>query len=302
MAMGAADLVPGVSGGTMALITGIYPRLIAALGSLTHRDAWRALLTGRAVEAWRYVDGAFLATLAVGIGVAILGLSRVLHALLEAFPVGVYAVFFGLIAASSWVVVRHIRGRKRVALGWAAIGAVSAFLLVGVAPSVTPDTAPVLVASGALAVSALLLPGVSGAFVLVLLGKYDTVLAALTRFDMAVLAPLATGMAVGLLAFSRLLAALLARWPTAVLGLLAGFLVGSLRKVWPWQRSDGLTTVAVAPPGGGELAVGVALSLVAVAAVVLLERAAVDPTALGGGRQEAARAGSEATDAEDRSS
>jgi putative membrane protein len=274
--MGAADLVPGVSGGTMALILGIYPRLIVALGSLTRADAWRALLGGRPREAWRAVDGTFLASLAVGIAVAVAGLSRLLHAVLEAWPVGVYAVFFGLIAASAWIVVRRIRGRRRVALAFAVAGAVAAFTLVGATPAATPDTRVVLAASGALAVSALLLPGVSGAFVLVLLGKYETVLAALSRLDVAVLAPLATGMAVGLLAFSRLLAAALSRWPTPVLGTLAGFLLGSLRKVWPWQRIDGQLSVATLPPGPGEAAVVAVLTLVAAAAVVALDRMAGD--------------------------
>ena len=280
--MGAADLVPGVSGGTVALILGIYPRLIVALGSLTRAAPWRALLGGRPREARREVDGGFLASLAAGVAVAIASLSRALHAVLEAWPVGVYAVFFGLIAASAWIVVRRIRGRRRLALAWAGAGAVAAFVLVGATPATTPDTSFVLAASGALAVSALLLPGVSGAFVLVLLGKYETVLAALSRLDLAVLAPLAAGMAVGLLAFSRLLAAAMERWPTPVLGALAGFLLGSLRKVWPWQRLDGQLSVAILPPGPGDVAVAAALALAAAAAVLLLERLAGDDRPAGG--------------------
>lgn len=274
--MGAADLVPGVSGGTMALILGIYPRLIVALGSLTRAAPWRALLGGRPREAWREVDGSFLASLAVGIAVAVGGLSRLLHAVLAAWPVGVYAVFCGLIAASAWIVVRRIRGRRRVALAFAGAGAAAAFVLVGATPTGTPDTAVVLAASGALAVSALLLPGVSGAFVLVLLGKYETVLSALSRLDGSVLAPLATGMAVGLLAFARLLAAALERWPTPVLGTLAGFLLGSLRKVWPWQRLDGGLSVATLPAGPGDAAVVALLALAAAAVVLLLDRLAGD--------------------------
>lgn len=279
--MGAADLVPGVSGGTMALILGIYPRLIVALGSLTRAAPWRALLGGRPREAWREVDGVFLASLAVGIAAAVAGLSRLLHAVLMAWPVGVYAVFFGLIAAAAWIVVRRIHGRRRVALAWAGAGAAAAFVLVGATPASTPDTAPVLAVAGALAVSALLLPGVSGAFVLVLLGKYETVLSALSRFDPSVLLPLGAGMAVGLLAFSRLLAAAMERWPTAVLGTLAGFLLGSLRKVWPWQRLDGELSVAILPPGPGDAAVAAVLALVAAALVLLLDRLASDDRAPG---------------------
>ena len=282
VAMGAADLVPGVSGGTMALILGIYPRLIGALGSLSRARPWRLLLQGRPLRAARAIDAGFLLALAAGIGVALLSLPGLLHGLLDRYPAGVYAVFFGLIAASAWVVVGHIRGRRRVALGWALVGALGAFLLVGATPRTTPDGPWILAAAGALAVSALLLPGVSGAFVLVLLGKYDTVLAALSRLDPAVIAPFAAGMVVGLVTFSRVLAAALRSYPTSVLGFLAGVLVGALRKVWPWQAADGPTRVATLPPSGADLAVGLALALAAAALVVLLERAGASQPRLGG--------------------
>lgn len=276
--MGAADLVPGVSGGTMALVLGIYRRLIAALGALTVGDTWRALLRGRLRQAWRSVDGDFLAALATGIAAAILALPRVLHGLLEAYPVSVYAVFFGLIAASVGVVVRRIRSRRRVATGFAVLGAAFAFTLVGVVPAATPDTPAMLMLAGTLAVSALLLPGVSGAFVLVLLGKYERVLAAVSSFDVSVLLPLGLGMIVGLLGFSRLLASMLARWPSAVLGVLAGFLAGSLRKVWPWQRLEGARTVAELPPGPWETLAAAALVAAAIGVVVAIERAStVEP-------------------------
>lgn len=271
--MGAADLVPGVSGGTMALVLGIYRRLIAALGALTAAETWRALLGRRPREAWRTVDGGFLAALATGIAAAIVSLPRLLHGLLDAYPVSVYAVFFGLIAASVGVVVRRIRSRRRVATAFALFGAVFAFTLVGVVPAATPDTPAMLVFSGALAVSALLLPGVSGAFILVLLGKYERVLSAVSTFEVSVLVPLGLGMVAGLLGFSRLLATMLARWPAAVLGVLAGFLAGSLRKVWPWQRLEGVRSVAELPPGPWEATAAAALVAVAIGVVVAIERA-----------------------------
>jgi len=296
--MGAADLVPGVSGGTMALVLGIYRRLIAALGALTAAVTWRSLLRGRLHEAWRRVDGGlwrrvdggFLLAVATGIAAAILALPRVLHGLLDTYPISVYAVFFGLIAASVGVVVRRIRARRRVATGFAVLGAVFAFTLVGVVPASTPDTPAMLALSGALAVSALLLPGVSGAFILVLLGKYEPVLAAVSRFDASVLVPLGLGMVVGLLGFSRLLATMLARWPAAVLGLLAGFLAGSLRKVWPWQRMEGARSVAELPPGAWEAAAAAALVALAIGAVVAIERASSDED--GGRDHERTRDGS----------
>ncbi len=276
--MGMADLVPGVSGGTMALVLGIYRRLIAALGALTAAQTWRALLAGRGGQAWRSVDGGFLAALAVGIAAAILTLPRVLHGLLETYPVSVYAVFFGLIVASVGVVVRRIRARRRIATVFAVAGAVFAFVLVGLVPAATPDNPAMFVLSGSLAVSALLLPGVSGAFILVLLGKYERVLAAVSGFDASVLVPLGLGMVVGLLGFSRLLATMLARWPAAVLGVLAGFLAGSLRKVWPWQRLEGARSVAELPPGPWEAAAAAALVAVAIGVVVAIERASSSET------------------------
>lgn len=274
VAIGAADLVPGVSGGTMALLLGIYRRLIDALGALTGRALWSALGARRWRQAWQAMDGAFLASLAVGIAAAIAGLTRVLHTLLDTRPEAVYSVFFGLIAASAVVVIGRIAGPKRVAWLTGASGALFAFVLVGLVPAETPDTPAMLVLSGALAVSALLLPGVSGAFVLVLLGKYQAVLTALSTLDVTRLLPLAAGMAVGLVGFSRVLAAALHRWPTAILGLLAGFLVGSLRKVWPWQEIDAATTIWLAPPSVGALASAVALAFGAAIAVLALERIA----------------------------
>ncbi len=274
MLIGTADLVPGVSGGTMALLTGIYRRLIDALGALTGRGLWSAVTGRRWLDAWRAVDGRFLAALAVGIALALASLPRVLTTLLETRPVSVYAVFFGLIAASALVVARRIDGPLRVAWTTGGIGAVGAFVLVGLVPTTTPDALWMFVLSGAVAVSALLLPGVSGAFVLVLLGKYETVLTALATLDLVRLAPFAAGMVVGLLGFSRVLAVALHRWPTAILGLLAGFLVGSLRRVWPWQGGDAYAPVAAAPAGPGEAVAIAALAVAAAVAVLAIERLA----------------------------
>lgn len=274
VAIGSADLVPGVSGGTMALLLGIYRRLIDALGALTGRAFWSAVRERRWKAAWRCADGGFLAALAVGIAIAVLSLTRVLHVLITDHPVSVYAVFFGLIAASAWVVGGRIERHRRIALTTGVLGAVAAFVIVGLVPARTPDTALMLAAAGALAVSALLLPGVSGAFILVLLGKYETVLAALAGFELARLVPLVLGMGVGLLGFSRVLAAALHRWPDAILGLLAGFLVGSLRKVWPWQSGDELISFAVGPPSAADALTASLLAIGAAVAVLLLERIA----------------------------
>lgn len=265
--MGCADLVPGVSGGTVALILGVYERLIDALASLTRPAFRRAVRGGRIRAAAGSVDAPFLAALAGGIAVAVSSMSRLLSWLLATYPVGVYAVFFGLIAASAGLVATRVRRVGPGPVVAFAIGAVGAFTIVGLTPRETPDAAWFLILAGAVAVSALLLPGVSGAFLLVMLGKYEAVLVAVQRGDVAVLLPLAAGMALGLLFFSRALAWLLRRHHDATMGLLVGLLLGSLRKVWPWQLAQGHVTANAAPPGATE---ALAALLLAVAAAALV--------------------------------
>ncbi|MEX2536716.1 MAG: DUF368 domain-containing protein [Trueperaceae bacterium] len=241
IAMGAADIVPGVSGGTMALILGIYSRLIHSLRSLARRPFLEALLGGRPARAFELVDGAFLLALAAGIATSVLLLSRLLSSLLEARPVFIYAFFFGLVLASVLLVGRRIR--RVTASRWAlfALGAAGAYLLVGLTPANTPDAGWFLFICGAVAVSALLLPGISGAFVLVLLGKYDYVLGAITNGDFAALTTVGAGVVVGLLSFTQVLGWLFRKYRDATLALLCGVMLGSLRKVWPWQtESEGL--------------------------------------------------------------
>lgn len=273
LAMGASDLVPGVSGGTMALILGVYDRLIVSLGALSRAPFRRALRAGRLREAWRAVNGGFLATLALGIGAAIVTLAPLLTMLLTQYRSAVYAFFFGLIGASAVLVLGRVRGSKLRPVLAGAASALATFLLVGLPPTHTPEGAWALVGAGALAVSALLLPGVSGAFVLVVLGKYELVLAAVSEADLSVLAPFGAGMAFGLLVFSRLLSLLLRRHHDATLGVLTGVLVGSLRKVWPWQEMEGPHSVAVTPPAWPDMLGAAALALAAAGLVWGLQRA-----------------------------
>ena len=271
-AIGAADLVPGVSGGTMALVLGIYPRLILALSDLTRPGLRRALAGGRFGEAWRAVDGPFLASLAVGVLLAVLSLATALDVLLERHADLLYAAFFGMIAVSAWVVALQVPRRGR-ALAWATVGAVLAFGVVGLAPTSTPDHPLAYAAAGAIGVSALLLPGLSGAFLLLLLGKYEQVLGAVSTLDVTILAPFMAGLMVGALAFARAVGAALRRWPSAVLGLLSGILLGSLRRVWPWQDGDAVRSVALAPPSAADAGLALLLAVAAGAAVVALHRA-----------------------------
>jgi putative membrane protein len=268
--MGTSDLIPGVSGGTMALILGIYQELISSLGSLTSTAFLTALARLHVRRAFRLANGSFLLAVLLGIATAVAALSRVMHWLLTHHPSGVHALFFGLILASTGLVARRVGHWTVGGIVGAALAAVGAFWLVGLTPAVTPGAPAFLLFSGALAVCALMLPGISGAFVLVLLGKYDAALAAVTHVDLAVLAPLAIGAVVGLLTFARLLAWLLRRAHDVTLAILAGFMLGSLRKVWPFVTANGHVTWPWLSAG----ALSLVLLLVAGAVLVAwLERA-----------------------------
>ncbi len=233
VAMGVAEIVPGVSGGTIAFITGIYDELVGSLASLpsalsTWRSGWSAFAARHNLP--------FLAVLTVGMATGAAGLAHVLLALLEAQPGLVAGFFFGLIAASVVHVGTSSSWQWLATLGVVGLGL---GLLMGLFADSGPalDTAPATVfTGGALAATAWILPGVSGAFVLLVMGLYKPMLEAFTAFDLALLVPFAAGLAIGLLAFSKLLAWLLAKARRAVLALLTGFMAGSLTELWPWGR------------------------------------------------------------------
>lgn len=233
VAMGLAEVVPGVSGGTIAFITGIYDELVASLASLSSAlSTWRS---GWAAFARRH-NVPFLAILTAGMATGAAVLAHVLLALLEAHPGLVAGFLFGLIAASVVHVGTSSSWRWLATLGVAGLG--MGLLMAFFADSGTAlATAPATVfVAGALAATAWILPGVSGAFVLLLMGLYKPMLEAFTGFDLALLVPFAAGLAIGLLAFSKLLAWLLAKARGAVLALLTGFMAGSLTELWPWGR------------------------------------------------------------------
>lgn len=234
--MGAADVVPGVSGGTMAFILGIYDELLNAIHAV-NLEFIRRLLTLRWREAFAHFPWRFLLALGLGIGAAIFSLARGLRWMLEHHPSLVWAFFFGLVLASVIVVRKRVRRWTPMALALAALATVGAYVLVGLTPTQTPDTPWFLFLSGAVAICAMILPGISGAFILVLLGKYQYVLDAVVHFDVLTLALVAAGCVVGLLSFVRLLRWLLQHYHDPTVAVLAGFMLGSLRKVWPWKET-----------------------------------------------------------------
>ena len=232
--MGSADVVPGVSGGTIALIVGIYPRLIRAIGSF---DAeFLRLAAKRDFEgAARHIDLRFLAALGSGIALAILTLAKAVTWLILNKPVTTWSLFFGLILGSTMIVVALVPRWSAPRLLAAAAGAAAAYWISGLLPGETGGGLPALFASGMVAICAMILPGISGAFVLVLLGKYRIVLEALHQRDLAVIVVFSAGCAFGLIAFTKLLRALLARWEATTMAFLCGLMIGSLRKIWPFK-------------------------------------------------------------------
>ncbi|MFT4768004.1 MAG: putative membrane protein [Glaciecola sp.] len=252
--MGAADIVPGVSGGTMAFITGIYHRLISAITAFD-LTLLRCVFAGRWREAFERTDAAFLATLLLGIAISVFSLARSISSLLETQPLLLWSFFFGLILASALVLIRHVSQWTMTAVAGLLLGAVFA-AGVGLSPAFALPIAPwSFFVAGFFAICAMILPGISGSFILVLLGMYPAVLAAIETLELVSMGLFATGAASGLLVFSRLLSYLLSEHHSPTLATLTGFLCGSLLVVWPWKTVPGDTGAVfpISPQHYGEL-------------------------------------------------
>ena len=235
-AMGTADLVPGVSGGTIALITGIYPRLLAAV-TAADAAAVRMLLKGQWLGLWRHVDGAFLLPLMLGIGSAIFALASTLKLLLETQPLLVWSFFCGLVLLSSLALIRTEITRLTPVVGLMFLIGVVIMLTLGLGTGISfPPHLGGFFVAGLLGICAMILPGISGSFILLLLGMYGPIITAVADRELLPLLVFAVGCAAGLLTFSRLLTFVLARARAATLALLVGFLLGSLIILWPWQQ------------------------------------------------------------------
>ncbi len=238
MAMGAADIVPGVSGGTIALIAGIYERLINALSSIGP-NLWQVFrqqggLKGL-VAVWRAVDATFLLFLLLGIATSFATLAGIIKYLLDNEPLFIWSFFFGLVVATVLILLSEI---ERWNIGRAvlfAVGLVFAVIVSSLPLLTATPSLPYLFFAGAIAICAMILPGISGSFILLLLGAYDTVLEAVHTLNFAIILTVMAGMVTGLLLFTRALKWLLSRYYQATLALLTGFIAGSLVKVWPWK-------------------------------------------------------------------
>ena len=235
MAMGAADVVPGVSGGTVAFITGIYDELLRSIGAVP--NAVGPLLRGRVAEAWRIANANFLLVLFAGILTSVLSLAKLITYLLEHHPIPVWSFFFGLILVSVHLVSKEIQRRSVSRLISLCVGIGFAYWITVAAPMQWSASSISLFFAGAIAICAMILPGISGSFILVLLGLYPVILGAVRALDLGVMLTFAAGCLVGLLSFARLLSWVLQRWRDLTLAFLTGLMLGSLNKVWPWKET-----------------------------------------------------------------
>lgn len=251
--MGMADAVPGVSGGTVALLVGIYEELIQSIRAVADLRHLQRVLRLQIKPLLDELPWKFLLALVLGIFAGAVTLAHLLENLLETQPLFVWAFFFGLVAASAVVVARRVRVWGAGSMFLLVLGAVLTYLVVGLVPMDTPDTLLAFFLSGMIAICAMILPGISGAFILVLLGKYQDVLAAVTGLDIPRLVIFLLGAVVGISLFSRVLGWLFRRFHDATIALMIGLMLGSLRKLWPWKGESAGMGEALSPEIGESL-------------------------------------------------
>ena len=273
--MGAADVVPGVSGGTIALIVGIYEELVNSIKSV-NLHALKLLFTFKFADFWRQINGSFLLSVVSGILISIYSLAKLVTFLLENHPVMIWAFFFGLVLSSIYYVVKNVSEWNVMNVFMFLVGTAVAYYITIVTPTSTTNDLWFIFLSGAIAICAMILPGISGSFILLLLGKYEYMMSAVKNLDIFLRVVFAAGALVGIVLFSRLLSYLLANFYNITISLLSGFMLGSLNKVWPWKLP-----VSYAPDGSvlternilpdAYMWEGIVLILVGVAVVVILE-------------------------------
>lgn len=243
-AMGGADLIPGVSGGTVALITGIYEDLIDSIRSFDAK-ALQLLFKFKIRQLWDHVNGLFLVHVLAGILASAFSLASLMGYLLENEPISLWSFFFGLILISVFLVLP----REKALANYVAfaVGTLAAYFITAMSPTETPTDLWFVLLSGAIAICAMILPGISGSFILVLLAKYEFILAAIKSFDLKVIATFGVGCILGLVTFSKLIHWLLSHYRSITLASLAGFMLGSLNKIWPWKIENGISFQNVTP-------------------------------------------------------
>jgi putative membrane protein len=237
MAMGAADVVPGVSGGTIAFISGIYEELLKSISAINFSTL--SMLQKKGIKAvWKSINGSFLVVLLSGIAVSVVSLAKGITYLLDNQPILLWSFFFGLVLASVVFIGKQITKWNFAALVILVIGAFVAYYMTILEPLISEVTSLwFLFLSGALAICAMILPGISGSFILVLLGSYKIVLEAIHSRDFQIIAVVGLGAITGLLSFSKVLKWLFSKYKNTTLAGLMGFVIGSLNKIWPWKET-----------------------------------------------------------------
>ncbi len=287
--MGAADVVPGVSGGTIAFISGIYEELLESISSVNF-NTLKILKNKGLNAAWKSINGNFLLSLVLGIGISVASLAKLISWLLEHKPILLWSFFFGLVLASILYIGKQITKWNIVIIIAFILGAILAYWITTLQPLMSENASPLfLFLAGALAICAMILPGISGAFILVLLGAYKPVLEAVHSQNFKIIAIIGAGAIIGLLTFSRILKWLFHHYKNLTLAILAGFVLGSLNKIWPWKKVvesrviEGkeiiLKELSISPfdyQGDNQLFYAVLLAFAGIAFILLLEKLAAN--------------------------
>jgi len=289
MAMGAADVVPGVSGGTIAFISGIYEELLNSISSFNF-SLINVFKNEGFKSVWIKVNGNFLVSLFVGILISVLSLAKLIESMLENQPIVIWSFFFGLVLASIIYIGKQITKWTKGSVLCLILGAILAFYITTLNPMVSANSSPwFLFLAGMIAICAMILPGISGSFILVLLGAYKPVLNALNTKDFVSIIIFLVGAILGLLSFSRILKWLFSTYKNYTLATLTGFIIGSLNKIWPWKEtiswrtnSKGIevpfNTASVSPfsfEGDNQLLISIFLMLIGFGLIILLEKLAI---------------------------
>ena len=237
MAMGAADVVPGVSGGTIAFISGIYEELLTSISNINF-SLFKTLKSDGFKAVWKLLNGNFLISLFIGIFISILSLAKVIKYLLENHSILLWSFFFGLVLASLIYIAKQITKWDFISFFVLILGAILAYYITTLNPLISENSSPgFLFLAGAIAICAMILPGISGSFILVLLGAYKPILDAVSSKDFKTILIFMAGAVIGLLTFSRVLKWLFKHYKNLTLAALTGFIIGSLNKIWPWKET-----------------------------------------------------------------
>ena len=289
MAMGAADVVPGVSGGTIAFISGIYEELLGSISNV-NLDLFKTLKNEGFKAAWKQLNGSFLLSLFAGIFISIISLAKAIKYLLENEPILLWSFFFGLVLASVIYIAKQISKWNSISVLILILGAFLAFYITTLNPLVSENSSLLFMfLAGAIAICAMILPGISGAFIMVLLGAYKPILSAVSDRDYKTIAVVFLGAIVGLLSFSKVLKWLFANYKNYTLAVLTGFIIGSLNKIWPWKEtltwrtnSHGIKVAfnqqSVSPfsfEGDSQLMMAIVLTVVGFFLILMMEKLAV---------------------------